>query len=66
MDRLTKAAMKALWSMYDEKNDPPKSWTKVSTQFELDGKKYKVEATVKDGTDSPIATKINVAELKVK
>ena len=66
MDKLTKAAMKALWEMYDKKNTPPQNWTKVSTQFELEGKKYKVEATVKDGTDSPIATKINVAELKVK
>ena len=66
MDKLEKAALKALWEMYDKKDNPPKDWTKVSTQFELDGKKYKVEATVKDGTDSPIASKINVAEMKVK
>jgi len=66
VDKLTKAAMKALWSKFDDKNKAPHKWTKVEEVFELDGKKYKVSAQVKDGTDQPIASHLSVQCLEVK
>lgn len=66
MQGVDKAAMKALWELYDGKKKPPKTWTEIKTTFIYEGEKYEVKAMVKDGTDGPIATNVHTAGLKVR